>query len=115
MKLPISTALFLGLTTLGGLALAADHAGMEGHAHGNGDMMTQSQMSDGEIKKINADKGMITIKHGPLHSLGMGPMTMSFNVADMAMLEKHAPGEKIRFMAQSVDGKLTVTHIEAAK
>lgn len=96
-------------------AFATDRSTMGGHAHGAGQQMAQMPMSQGEIKKINTDKGMITIKHGPLHSLGMGPMTMSFQVADAGQLKAYTPGQMIRFTAENIDGKLTVTHIEAAQ
>lgn len=118
MKKLILASTIVALTPLVAPAFAADHGAMQGHAHGAAGQMEQmpvQAMNDGEIKKINTDKGMMTIKHGPLKSLGMGPMTMSFNVADPAMLKAHQPGQKVRFVAENVDGKLTVTHIEAEK
>lgn len=96
----------------------AHAAGEHGMAHGTEAMpmhTEQAPMSDGQIKKIDTAKGMVTIKHGPLHGLGMGPMTMSFHVTDPAMLEGHQAGDMIRFMAENHDGKLTVTEMHPAK
>lgn len=74
-----------------------------------------SAMSQGEVKKIDKDSGKLTIKHGPLANLDMPAMTMAFKVADPAMLDKLKAGEKIEFVAENVNGKLTVTKVAPAK
>lgn len=74
----------------------------------------QTEMSDGEIKKIDKDAGKFTIKHGDLKKLSMPGMTMVFKAKDPAMLEKVKEGDKVRFVAEKVSGALTVTSIEAA-
>ncbi|MDP9646758.1 Cu/Ag efflux protein CusF [Paraburkholderia caledonica] len=38
----------------------------------------KSSMSHGEVQKVDAAAGKLTIRHGPLENLGMGPMTMVF-------------------------------------
>jgi len=40
----------------------------------------KSSMSHGEVRKVDAAAGKLTIRHGPLENLGMGPMTMVFKV-----------------------------------
>ena len=72
-------------------------------------------MSEGEITKIDKDAGKLTIRHGELKNLGMMPMTMVFRARDAAMIQKAVVGEKIRFVAERVDGALTVTQLETAK
>ena len=69
-------------------------------------------MSEGEIKKIDTAAGKLTIKHGPLENLGMEPMTMVFRVQDPAMLTKVHVGSKVRFVAEKVNGALTVTALD---
>ena len=69
-------------------------------------------MSEGEIKKIDTAAGKLTIKHGPLENLGMEPMTMVFRVQDPAMLAKVQVGSKVRFIAEKVNGALTVTALD---
>ena len=71
-----------------------------------------ASMSEGEIKKIDTAAGKLTIKHGPLDNLGMAPMTMVFRVKDPAMLTQVQVGSKIRFIAEKVNGALTVTALE---
>lgn len=68
-------------------------------------------MSTGEVKKIDKEQGKITIKHGELKNLGMPGMTMVFRVKDVAMLDKLTVGQKIKFIAENVDGALTVVKV----
>ena len=57
----------------------------------------------------------ITLKHGKIKNLDMAGMTMVFQVADGAMLDKLKAGDKVRFRAANADGKITVTEIQFAK
>jgi Cu/Ag efflux protein CusF len=71
-----------------------------------------SSMSHGEIKKIDTAAGKLTIKHGPLDNLGMGAMTMVFKAQDPAMLSQVKVGDKIDFVAEEVNGALTVVKLQ---
>jgi len=74
-----------------------------------------SDLSDGEIRKIDKDNKKLTIKHGPLKSLDMPGMTMVFGVSDESVLDRLQPGDKVRFDAGKIDGKIVVTRIEPAR
>jgi Cu/Ag efflux protein CusF len=74
-----------------------------------------ADMAEGEVRKIDKENRKITLKHGPLKSLDMPPMTMVFQVADAALLDKVKVGDKVRFSATNPGGKLTVTEIQPAK
>jgi Cu/Ag efflux protein CusF len=76
---------------------------------------TTSDMADAEVRKIDKENKKITLKHGPIKSLDMPPMTMVFQVADASMLDKLQPGDKVRFRATSEAGKMTVTEIQPVK
>lgn len=71
--------------------------------------------ADGTIKKVDRKGGLVTIAHGPLENLGMSAMTMSFGVKDPAWLGKLKAGERIRFVADYVDGAMVVTRYEPAR
>lgn len=73
------------------------------------------EMSEGVVRKVDADAGKLTIKHGALKNLEMPPMTMVFRVKDPAMLGRVKPGDKVNFVAERIGGALTLTRIEAAK
>ena len=76
---------------------------------------SSAQMSEGEVRKVDKDNKKITLKHGPIKSLDMPPMTMVFQVSDPALLDKVQAGDKVRFAASNDGGKLTVNQIEPAK
>jgi Cu/Ag efflux protein CusF len=71
--------------------------------------------STGEVKQVDKTAGKVTIKHGPLTNLDMPAMTMVFRVKDPAMLDQVKTGDNIRFIAEKMNGALTVTRLEAAK
>jgi Cu(I)/Ag(I) efflux system periplasmic protein CusF len=74
-----------------------------------------AEMTDGEVRKIDKEQSKITLKHGEIKNLDMPAMTMVFAVKDKAMLDKLAPGDKVKFKAVNEAGKLTVTDIQPAK
>jgi Cu(I)/Ag(I) efflux system protein CusF len=101
-------------------ALAAAAAAAQTHQHAHPAPATVAQataaaLADGEVRKIDKDAGKITLKHGPIKSLDMPPMTMVFQVRDRALLDKVKTGDKVRFSAEEKAGAYIVTAIEAAK
>jgi Cu(I)/Ag(I) efflux system protein CusF len=70
--------------------------------------------ADGEIRKVDKDAKKITIKHGPISSINMPPMTMVFQVKDPAMLDQVKTGDKVRFEAEKAGSAYVVTKIESA-
>ena len=90
------------------------------HAHPSHAPATQAQaaattLADGEVRKVDKDAGKITLKHGPIKSLDMPPMTMVFQVKDRAFLDKVKAGDKVKFTAEEKAGAYIVTSIDAAK
>jgi Cu(I)/Ag(I) efflux system periplasmic protein CusF len=75
----------------------------------------KTSMSDGEIRKINLETGKVTIKHGPLQNLDMPGMTMIFRLQDPAMLDQIKEGDKIKFIADKVDGAFVVKSLQVEK
>jgi Cu/Ag efflux protein CusF len=67
--------------------------------------------SEGEVRKLDLDTGKVTLKHGPIKSLDMPPMTMVFN-ADKALLTPLKVGDKVRFKVVHEGGKYVVTAIQ---
>ena len=76
--------------------------------------LAQAAPVDGQITKIDQAQGKITLKHGPIKNLDMDGMTMVFAVADPAMLKAVKVGDKVKFEADRVSGRLTVTKIAKA-
>ena len=72
-------------------------------------------MASGEVRKIDKTQGKITIRHGPLTTLDMPAMTMVFRVKDPAMLDQVREGDKIKFVAERIDGAITVVEWQPAQ
>jgi len=75
----------------------------------------QTAPADGQVTKINAKENKITLRHGPIKNLDMDSMTMVFVVKDPAMLKQVKVGDKVKFEADRVNGRLTVVKIQKAK
>jgi Cu/Ag efflux protein CusF len=67
------------------------------------------------VVKIDRSLGKITLRHGEIPNLHMDAMTMVFAVRDGAMLEDLKAGDKVRFEAEDIDGKKTVTEIQPVR
>lgn len=109
------TSTLIALLTLGAAPVqaAGDHAG-----HGmamQATASTEMQMVDGVVKKVDKSAGKVTLSHGPLSNLSMPAMTMVFRVKDANWLDQMKAGDKIRFMADNVNGAVTIVHFEPAK
>ena len=113
--------LIVGIVGIVGIAAATAGTAQAqtggGHDHHPAAPAAQSptEMSDGEVRKIDLEGKKITLKHGPLKNLDMPAMTMAFQVSDAAMLRKLKVGDKVRFVAANPAGTLTVTSIQLAQ
>ncbi len=71
-----------------------------------------SSMADGEVRKVDKQQGSITLHHGEIKSAKMAPMTMAYKAKDPSLLEKVAPGDKVRFSLEQAKGSYLITAIE---
>jgi Cu/Ag efflux protein CusF len=70
------------------------------------------EFTKGTVKKVDAKAKKVTLIHEELKSLDMPAMTMVFRVQDDAILEKLKEGANVEFVAERVNGKLTVTQVK---
>lgn len=70
---------------------------------------------DGEIRKLDPAAGLVVLKHGDIPNLAMPSMTMGFDVADKKMLNGLKVGDKVRFQAEMIKGKATVTELKPVR
>lgn len=75
----------------------------------------QSALVDGQVQKIDAAQGKVTLRHAPIKKLDMDAMTMVFRVQDPAQLQGLKAGDKVKFEADRVNGQITIIRIEKAK
>ena len=109
---------FLVAAAVGGVAAfngVAHAQASSGHDHHAAAPAAKAEMSEGEVRKVDKESKKITLKHGPLKNLDMPSMTMAFQVADPAMLDRVKVGDKVRFVAAKSGGTLTVTEIQPVK
>ncbi|GAC1527248.1 MAG: hypothetical protein NVS2B4_04480 [Ramlibacter sp.] len=70
---------------------------------------------DAHVRKIDSGKGMVVLQHGDIPNLGMIAMTMGFDVADKKQLKGLKVGDKVKFQADMVGGRPTVTSRKKAR
>ena len=99
---------------LSAFAAAAQHA----HHPPAADQVAQAaakDLADGEVRKVDKANGKITLRHGEIKNINMGPMTMVFGVKSPALLDNLAAGDKVKFRVEEIKGDYVVTAIEKAK
>lgn len=62
-----------------------------------GVVFAQTHQATGVVKRVDAAKGVVTLKHDPVKSLNWPGMTMDFGVRDKKLLDGLKPEQKIRF------------------
>ncbi|MCD2185431.1 Cu/Ag efflux protein CusF [Rhizobium subbaraonis] len=71
-----------------------------------------AEFTKGTVKKVDTKSKKVTLIHEELKDLDMPAMTMVFRVQDDALLEKLTEGATVEFVAERVNGKLTVTQVK---
>lgn len=72
-------------------------------------------LADATVERVLRESGELVLDHGDLPNLAMPAMTMAFDVGNRKMLDVVKPGDKIRFQAEVVKGRPTITHLELAR
>lgn len=92
----------------------ADHAAHHDPAASAAATPSAVTLATGEVRRVDAAQKKVTLKHGPIASLDMPPMTMVFQVADVQLLNNLSVGDKVRFAVEKQQGAFVVTTIEKA-
>jgi Cu/Ag efflux protein CusF len=94
-------------------SVAAQAAGSHaGHGAAPAPAAASAEWAEAEVRRIDAANGRVTLRHGPIRSLDMPPMTMVFQAREAALLAGLKNGDRIRFQAVSEGGKYMLTQIE---
>jgi len=110
----VAIALLLAGLSAGFSSLALAQTASE-HASHHAAEAPAVELTDGEVRKVDKAAGKLTIKHGPIKNLDMPGMTMVFQVRDKALLDQVKAGDKLRFRAETENGKFLVTEIQPAR
>lgn len=71
-----------------------------------------AEFTKGTVKKVDTKAKKVTLIHEELKDLEMPAMTMVFRVEDEGLMEKLKEGAAVEFVAERVNGKLTVTQVK---
>ena len=105
--------LFLVLLTVSAHWVVTGHAEEKSPSSGPG--LSIENLADGEIRKVDRENKKITIKHGEIKHLDMPGMTMVFQIRDAALFDKLKAGDKVKFVAEKLEGAFVVTVLQPAK
>jgi Cu/Ag efflux protein CusF len=72
-------------------------------------------MTNGQVRKIDAEQGKVTLRHEPIKNLDMDSMTMVFRVQNPEMLKGLKAGDRVKFAADRVNGQITIIQMEKSK
>lgn len=109
MKRKLILALLASASMLPFAGMAAEHDHASHHAAG-ASAPAKGKMMEGTVKKLDKEKGRITISHGAMN--GMPPMTMIFTVKDKAMLKGVKEGGNVQFRAENVNGAMELVELK---
>ena len=70
----------------------------------------QEASASGEVRRLDAEAGKITLKHGEISDLELPAMTLVYKI-DPALLANIKPGDKVKFTAKREGGDYVVTKI----
>ena len=121
MKNTLCTSLAAFCLALAAPAFAQDHSAHAGHGAAPAatpaadTTSADAVMTAGEITRVDARSGKLTIRHEDIKNLNMPAMTMVFGLKDAAQAAPFKAGDKVRFHAVDNNGSLTITRIEAAQ
>jgi len=72
----------------------------------------QSHQATGVVKRIDAAKGVVSMKHDPVKSLNWPGMTMNFYVRDPKLLAGVKPEQSVKFEFIEEKGRYVITGIK---
>ena len=104
------------------VASAASLPALAQHKHGDhpapaaAATLPGAELVAGEVRKIDVAMKKITLKHGEIRSIGMPPMTMVYELKDVALAKDVKVGDAVQFRAvPATGGAYVVTDLRRAK
>ena len=96
-------------------AMAQDHSAHASHGDATSSPKPADQievLTAGEVTRVDACTGKLTIRHEEIKNLDMPAMTMVFTLADSAQPASFKVGDKVLFHAEDQNGALIITRIQ---
>lgn len=73
-------------------------------------VQAQEASASGEVRRVDAAAGKITLKHGAISGLELPAMSLVYRI-DPALLAGIQPGDKVRFTARREGGDYVVVQL----
>lgn len=105
----------LVLATAGAQAQTSPNASSASKKPAKAGQAASLPLADATVERVLRESDEIVLDHGDLPNLAMPAMTMAFDVGNKKMLDSIKPGDKIRFQAEIIKGKPTITYMELAR
>jgi len=81
-------------------------------AHAAQSAQSAAEWTRGEVRRVDAAAGKLTLRHEEIRNLDMPGMTMVFEARDKALLPGLKAGDTVRFQAADEQGRLVITALE---
>lgn len=108
----VLVATVLSLSSLAPILASASTTPEHADTHAHWSMVDAHDVwTQGKVVRVSAERGTITIAHGPIAKLKMMAMTMPFKAADPALLEGLAAGDEIEFVADQDGDQLIMANV----
>lgn len=75
----------------------------------------QISFAKGEITRLDPDRSVVTLKHGPIENMGMPDMTMVFRLAHPEQAIGLKVGDRVQFRVEKIGGTLVVVELVASR
>lgn len=72
--------------------------------------MAQQGNGSGEVRRIDADAGKITLKHGPIDALSLPAITLVYLI-EKPLLTGIQPGDQVKFTAERQAGDYVIIRL----
>jgi Cu/Ag efflux protein CusF len=92
----------------------AGHQGHGSHGPHAAAQAVESDFVDAEVRRVDTARQRVTLRHGAMPALDMGPMAMVFAVAEPAWLETLKVGDKVQVRVALRGNTYTVTAVRPA-
>ena len=109
----LTVAVLLALPVCG--AAFAEHKRLSPEVHKHQQVAAASSqgidMTPAEVRRVDRGSGVIVLRHARVRSMDLPAMTLPFRVRDAGMLDQVKAGDRIRFAAELIGDRPTITRI----
>lgn len=111
----VAASLFLGAAFSLALVPASFAQSPTGKRVAEGLPAAPAAYARGEVRKIDSERGVVMLKHGPIEHMGMPGMTMTFHLARPEQAAGLKVGDQVSFRVEKIAGTLFVVELTSSR